>query len=65
MVPTLCKSLKKLRILLLALPLLALMLCVSPAPPLARSSVPAHPPRTAIICLIGSICVDISVDVNV
>jgi hypothetical protein len=61
MILTLCKTLRKLRVLLIALPLLALMLSMAPAPPQARSSVPVHTQRTAMICLIGSICVDVSV----
>jgi hypothetical protein len=64
MILTLCKTLRKLRVMLvmlIALPLLALMLSMAPAPPQVRSSVPVHKQRTAIICLIGSICVDVSV----
>lgn len=62
MIPALRKNLRKLRVLLLVLPLLGLILSISPVRPLASTGVPAHPPRTAMFCLIGSICVDISVD---
>ncbi|HEV2583236.1 MAG TPA: hypothetical protein VGT44_20410 [Ktedonobacteraceae bacterium] len=65
MVPTLCKSLRKLRIVLIALPLLVLMLSLSPAPPLAHSSIPSQHPRMAMFCLIGGICVDVIINVNV
>ncbi len=62
MILTICKTVRKLRVLLIALLLLALVLSFSPVPPV-RSSIPAHPLHTAIICLIGSICVDVSVNV--
>jgi hypothetical protein len=64
MVPTVCKSLRKLRVVLVALPLLALMLSLSPAPPVAHSISPVPHSRTAMFCLIGSICVDAIVNVS-
>jgi hypothetical protein len=65
MVPLLCNNLKR---LCLVLPLLALLLFLSPAMPLAEANIPVHTPRTAptaIICLIGSFCVDVNININV
>ncbi len=62
MIPMVYKSLKR---LFLVLPLLALVLSLSPAIPLAESSLTSRPPHTAIFCLIGSICVDVRINAHV
>lgn len=62
MIPMVYKSLKR---LCLVLPLLALVLSLSPAMPLAESSLTARPPHIAMFCLIGSLCVDVGIDAHV
>jgi hypothetical protein len=62
MVPMVYKSLKR---LCLVLPLLALVLSLSPAMPLAESSLHTRPPHTAIYCLIGSHCADVRINAHV